>query len=1074
MNVIWILLTAYTTITATQSNVIYFPPPPVPQPMKCVKNIELLPSNISTNFDIKIEKDHIELTVCNNDKFDYFKVPWSDYHCSCRKAIGLNVNLTSSRIDEENKICHGSSLIDDGFAYDSNHSKCSFEIFDDKSFSVIYITGFGYTNYVYAVHKETGEITEYTAEYIHPKTPHDESDDTDQFLAELNECLDAQNRIPKNLPISFDFTKRNSHIEIVAFRENHYDFYKINWEGHSCYQKIGEHRKPNDTMGVDNKLCDNRPLSTHQDYGTFRCAYDIWTTVHDDEEYFVFYVKSGVWRGANAYIINTSTNNVSFLYSLLKSAGEEIFEIYKTSTVSIKKCFEKKLQLPKHLPIEFEMLHKAGTTVILIAYANKTDYYEINRSGSVRMFKPRLDGPIRELDELSDWENADEALECPLVHLVDDRDYTILIVESPTQITAGYTYLINKETLDVSFKLYPNTIYSQCEIDVPQSKREVSNEFEHEIERCANQQNLLSSATNVSIARIDNHIRISVKYDGKYDLYVLNSKGYVCYAKRELTAPPINGLMDDALQECDKRRMTSCTGGVHTFKCGLEIVSPANGDFVALNILSRFCNTTTCMGSYTYLINKFTKEVHFKRYTKLAEMKWELDRTPAHEEYDSDFEECLNLRYAIPSDLPVKFNVSVVNHLNKHFDISVYDDGKYDYYELDRRGKAYYTDIRRDMNPIRSFEEHLRCDAQHPLGPCTYDFHPLFRCGYEVIKNETDISIFVYADDLNPYEYNVDRSSGKTLLYRYERGFLRSFEETFDNCLKKKYATDFHIPLEVTMKTKENSGETENYLAISVKYQGKYDLYVTEDWGYVRYVEMQLADEPNLTLADYSNNNRVNRSSFDDTPLAFRCPLKVVENENYVNVSVNALHYDHVYTIDKSNNAMTYVKRKDNFVLSLPIPDFELNYIAEVDRCMEKLSNFNGGPFPVTVIRNRNFLQILVEFNGTRHTYITNSLGEEMCRVYHEPQEEVIDVHLLLEDVYPDCISRYGPAVTFDCPTLVLTEDENQVTVKIVIRPETFYFTYNLDKLSGTMTYKSLLMVSFPAIHSVVLKSLIG
>ncbi|XP_037048412.1 uncharacterized protein LOC119082850 [Bradysia coprophila] len=217
--------------------------------------------------------------------------------------------------------------------------------------------------------------------------------------------------------------------------------------------------------------------------------------------------------------------------------------------------------------------------------------------------------------------------------------------------------------------------------------------------------------------------------------------------------------------------MTSCTGGVHTFNCGLEIVRPANGGYVALNILSRFCNTTTCLGSYTYLINKFTNEVHFKRYTNLAEIKCELERTPAHETYDSDFDECLNLRYAIPSDLPVKFNVSVVKNLNKHIDISVYDDGKYDYYELDMRGKAYYTDVRSDMNPSRTFEEHLKCDAQHPLGPCTYEFHPSFGCGYEVIKNEADVAIYVYADDDTTFEYNVDRSSGKTFFYQYEGSF---------------------------------------------------------------------------------------------------------------------------------------------------------------------------------------------------------------------------------------------------------------------------------------------------------------
>lgn len=55
----------------------------------------------------------------------------------------------------------------------------------------------------------------------------------------------------------------------------------------------------------------------------------------------------------------------------------------------------------------------------------------------------------------------------------------------------------------------------------------------------------------------------------------------------------------------------------------------------------------------------------------------------------------------------------------------------------------------------------------------------------------------------------------------------------------------------------------------------------------------------------------------------FRCPFKVVEDANYVNISVNAFHYEHVYVIDKSNNATPtkYFKVQDNLILSnLPIP----------------------------------------------------------------------------------------------------------------------------------------------------------
>lgn len=70
--------------------------------------------------------------------------------------------------------------------------------------------------------------------------------------------------------------------------------------------------------------------------------------------------------------------------------------------------------------------------------------------------------------------------------------------------------------------------------------------------------------------------------------------------------------------------------------------------------------------------------------------------------------------------------------------------------------------------------------------------------------------------------------------------------------MKRKYSSDFDIPLEVTKKPK-NLDTNEHYLEILVKYQGNYDLYVTEESGYVRYMEMQLREKPNLTLADYSN-----------------------------------------------------------------------------------------------------------------------------------------------------------------------------------------------------------------------------
>lgn len=76
--------------------------------------------------------------------------------------------------------------------------------------------------------------------------------------------------------------------------------------------------------------------------------------------------------------------------------------------------------------------------------------------------------------------------------------------------------------------------------------------------------------------------------------------------------------------------------------------------------------------------------------------------------YETEFEECLNLRNAIPSDIPIKFNVTKVNH---HMNILVYDDGKYDYYEHNVRGDSCYTSVRKLYNPTRTLDQQMECDA---------------------------------------------------------------------------------------------------------------------------------------------------------------------------------------------------------------------------------------------------------------------------------------------------------------------------------------------------------------------------
>lgn len=76
-----------------------------------------------------------------------------------------------------------------------------------------------------------------------------------------------------------------------------------------------------------------------------------------------------------------------------------------------------------------------------------------------------------------------------------------------------------------------------------------------------------------------------------------------------------------------------------------------------------------------------------------------------------------------------------------------------------------------------------------------------------------------------------------------------------NKCLKRQYTSDYEIPLEVTKKPKDLN-KNENYLEILVKYKGNYDLYVTEESGSVRYMELQLQHKPNYTLSDYLDKIR--------------------------------------------------------------------------------------------------------------------------------------------------------------------------------------------------------------------------
>lgn len=81
--------------------------------------------------------------------------------------------------------------------------------------------------------------------------------------------------------------------------------------------------------------------------------------------------------------------------------------------------------------------------------------------------------------------------------------------------------------------------------------------------------------------------------------------------------------------------------------------------------------------------------------------------------------------------------------------------------------------------------------------------------------------------------------------------------------------------------------------------------------------------------------------------------------------------------------------------------DAESNYIADVNECVDKIESLSG-PFPIEVVRNKDFLEIILLFNGTYKIYETYTNGRGMCKVttvLEKPSKK----WNYLKDVHPEC-----------------------------------------------------------------------
>lgn len=74
-----------------------------------------------------------------------------------------------------------------------------------------------------------------------------------------------------------------------------------------------------------------------------------------------------------------------------------------------------------------------------------------------------------------------------------------------------------------------------------------------------------------------------------------------------------------------------------------------------------------------------------------------------------------------------------------------------------------------------------------------------------------------------------------------------------------------------------------------------------------------------------------------------------------------------------------------------------------MDKCINKLLNLVG-PFPIDVVRQKDYLEISVNFNGTFDIYTTTSSGKEICKTVRQVLKKPSITFKSLEEIHPECV----------------------------------------------------------------------
>ncbi|KAJ6649793.1 hypothetical protein Bhyg_05033 [Pseudolycoriella hygida] len=397
-----------------------------------------------------------------------------------------------------------------------------------------------------------------------------------------------------------------------------------------------------------------------------------------------------------------------------------------SSDETIRKCINQKVKTELQLPME--IINDEGELEIWIYYNGKYDLYQTYNNGHIYHEDLRLS------EQLSPRTGANRAnctnylrpiaswYGCPFT--VTENDFKVNItVESFQQKNI---YSIDKTTKNVAF--------IRIENEESQEKNQLNC-----VHKVAKYQPLLP----VDVSRVENHLEITVKYQGKYDFYNTISLGTVCGIQYQVDEKPITTVEDYA----------------HCSKCGNSAELYA---WCPFNIVESETNVTFTLEAFfyknVYTVNKSTKEVHYEKSL--------IGEVDPHKDFERQINQCKDNLSAVNFTLPVQ----IIRNSN-FLEIWIKRNDKYDVFETFDSGSIckHYLQSSHDPNVL------VHRAPANCFSP-GFDVPYYFICPYEVLQDEEFVYFNVHS--LDQYLYAFNKATGAVTFRQFPTLFDSNHQST--------------------------------------------------------------------------------------------------------------------------------------------------------------------------------------------------------------------------------------------------------------------------------------------------------